>query len=72
MLDAVSSVAALAEGFEEHDCSGGGDVEGADAASHRNAQQMVAGAADEVVEASALAAENEDAVAGEIELVVVG
>jgi hypothetical protein len=33
---------------------------------------MIAGAADEVVETGALAAKNEDAVAGEIELVVVG
>ena len=33
---------------------------------------MVAGAADEIVEARALAAEDEDAVAGEVELVVVG
>ena len=33
---------------------------------------MVAGAADEVVEAGAFATEDEDAVAGEVELVVVG
>ena len=64
--------AALAEGFVEHDRSGGGDVEGADAAGHGNAQQVVAGAADQIVEAGAFAAEDEDAVAGEVELVVVG
>ena len=33
---------------------------------------MVAGAADEVVKTGALAAEDENAVAGEVELVVVG
>ena len=33
---------------------------------------MVAGAADEVVQARALAAEDENAVAGQVELVVVG
>ena len=64
--------AALAERFIEHDGSGGGDVEGADAAGHGDAQQVVAGAADQIVEAGAFAAEDEDAVAGEVELVVVG
>jgi hypothetical protein len=63
---------ALAEGLEEYDGSGGGDVEGADAAGHGNAQEMVAGAADEIVEAGAFAAKDEDAVACEVELVVVG
>ena len=71
-LDAPSSVAALAEGFKEDDRCGGGDVEGADAATHGNAQQVVAGAANEIVEARAFAAEDENAVAGEVELVVVG
>ena len=71
-MDAASSVAALAEGFKEDDRAGGGDVEGADAAAHGNAQQVVAGAADEVVEARALAAKDENAVAGEVELVVIG
>ena len=64
--------AALAGGFVENDCAGGGDVEGADAAGHGDAQQVVAGAADEIVEAGAFAAEDEDAVAGKVELVVVG
>ena len=72
MHGTANSVAALAEGFVEDDGSGGGDVEGADAAGHGDAQQVVAGAADEVVEAGAFAAEDEDAVAGEVELVVVG
>ncbi len=62
----------LAKGFKEHDRAGGGDIEGADAAGHGNAQQVVAGAADEIVEARTLAAEDKNAVAGEIELVVVG
>ena len=70
-MDAVVRIAALAEGFVEDNRSGGGDVEGADTASHGNAQQEVAGAADKIVETGAFAAENEDAVAGEIELVVV-
>ncbi len=64
--------AALAGGFVEDDGSGGGDVEGTDAAGHGDAQQVVAGAADQVVEAGAFAAEDEDTVAGEVELVVVG
>jgi hypothetical protein len=71
-LDAAERVAALAEGFVEDNCSGSGDVEGADATSHRNAQQVIAGTADKIVKASALPAENEDAVAGEVKLVVVG
>jgi hypothetical protein len=71
-LDAPSSVAALAKGFKEDDRGGGGDIEGADASGHGNAQQVVTGAADEVVEARAFAAKDEDAVAGEVELVVVG
>ena len=67
-----ASSAALAGGFVENDGSGGGDVERADAAGHGNAQQMVAGAADEIVQTGALAAEDEDEIAGEVELVVVG
>jgi hypothetical protein len=68
----IGGVAALAEGFVEDNRSGGGDVEGAYAAGHGDAEQVVAGFADEVVEACAFAAEDEDAVAAEIELVVVG
>ena len=64
--------AALAGGFVEDDGSGGGDVEGADAAGHGNAQQMVAGAADQIVQTRAFAAEDDDEIAGEVELVVVG
>ena len=64
--------ATLAGGLKENDGSGGGDVERADAAGHGNAEEMVAGAADKIVEAGALAAEDEDEIAGEVELVVVG
>jgi hypothetical protein len=70
-LDASEGITALTECFKEYDRAGGGDVEGADAAAHGNAQQVIAGAADEIVETCALAAEDEDAVAGKVELVVV-
>ncbi len=63
--------AALASGFIKNHGAGGSHVERADGASHGNAQKVVAGAADEVVKASALPAENDDKIAGEIELVVV-
>jgi len=62
----------LAEGFIEHDGTGGGDVERADAARHWNAQQVVAGAANQLVQARAFAAQHQHAVAGQVELVVVG
>jgi len=64
------SGSALASGFIEHDGSGGGDVEGADAAGHGNVQQMIAGAANQIVEPCALAAEHDDEIAREVELVV--
>jgi hypothetical protein len=67
-----SSNAALAGGFVEDDRSGSGDVEGADATGHGNAQQVIAGAADERVQARALAAKDDDEIAGEVELVVIG
>ena len=63
---------ALSSGFVENHRTGCGDVEGADAASHGNAEQVVAGAANQIVKASAFAAQNENAVAAEVELVVVG
>jgi hypothetical protein len=71
-LGATTSRAALAEGFVEDDGARCGDVEGADAAGHGDAKQVVTGFADQVVEAGALAAEDQDAVAGEVELVIVG
>ena len=68
----LGSSAALACSFIEYDGAGGGDVQGTDPAGHGDAEQMVAGAADEVVEAGAFASEDEHAVAGEIEPVVAG
>ena len=67
-----SFVAALAGGFEKDGGSGGRDVERADAARHGNAEKVVAGAAHEVVQARALAAEDDDEITSEVELVVVG
>jgi hypothetical protein len=68
----IGSSAALASGFVEDNGSGGGYVEGADAASHGDAEEMIAGAANEIVEAGIFAAEDDDKIAGEIELVVCG
>ena len=65
-------VATLPGGLVQDDCAGCRDVERTDAASHRNAQEMVASAANEIVEACAFAAEDKHAVAAEVELVVVG
>ena len=67
----AGSLAALAKGFVKHNGAGGRDVEGTDAAGHGNAQQVITGLADQVVEASAFAPEDEDAVTGEVKLVVV-
>jgi hypothetical protein len=66
------SGAALAGGFVEDDGTGCGNVERADTARHWNPEQVIAGAADEIVKAGAFAAKHEDTVAGEVELVVVG
>jgi len=65
-------ITALTEGLVEDNGSGGRDVEGAYATGHGNSQEMVAGAADELVEPCTFAAKHQHAVAGEIELVVVG
>jgi hypothetical protein len=65
-------VEALAHGFVEDDRAGDGDVEGGDAAGHGDAEQVVAGALDEVVEAGALAPEDEAGVLAEVEAGVVG
>jgi len=64
--------AALAVGFEEDYRAGGGDVERADAAGHGDAQEVVAGPADQFVEAVAFAAHDQGAVAGEVEVGIVG
>jgi hypothetical protein len=58
--DWARGIPALAEGLIKHDRAGGGDVERADPSGHRNAQQMVAGAADQIVEARAFAAEDKN------------
>ncbi len=63
---------ALAGSLIKNDGSGGGDVQRAHATGHGDAKQMVAGAADEIVKSCALATEDDDEVAGEIELIVVG
>jgi hypothetical protein len=65
------SGAALASGFIEDDGSSGGNVERADAARHGNAQEMVASTADKIVQTGALATEDEDEIAGKVELVVI-
>ena len=64
--------AALAEGLVHDDGAGDGDVERADTAGHGDAQEVVAGALDEVVETGAFAAEDEAGVLLEVEVGVVG
>ncbi len=64
--------AALAHGFVHDDGSGDGDVEGGDLAGHGDAEEVVAGLFDEVVETGSFAAEDEDAVGAEVEVHVVG
>ena len=68
----ISTGAALASGFVEDDGPGGGDIEGADGPGHGNREEIVAGAAHEIVEPGALAAKDNNEIAGEIELVVCG
>ncbi len=51
-----AGASALAEGFVHHDCARYRDIERAYAARHRDAEEVVAGALDEVVEAAAFAA----------------
>ena len=65
-------IAALAKSLIEHDCPGSGNVEGADAARHGDAEKVVAGAANQVVETRSLATEDKDAIASEVEVVVIG
>jgi hypothetical protein len=66
-----SGDAALASGFVHNDGSGDGDVEGGDGAEHRNADEEVAVAAGEFVEAFAFAAEDEADVGGEVAGVII-
>ena len=63
---------ALAHGFVHDYCTGYRDVEGAYAAGHGDAEEVVAGALYQVVEAGAFAAEDEADVLAEIEVGVVG
>ena len=67
-----SGSTALAGGFVKDDGTGGRNVERANATCHGDAQQVVAGAPDEIVQPRSLAAEDDDKIASEIELVVVG
>ena len=64
--------AALACGLEHNDGSGRGYVQRRDGPGHGDAQQVVAGAADEVVQAVAFASEDDDGVGREVVLVVAG
>jgi hypothetical protein len=64
--------AALAHGLVHDDGPGDGDVERTDAASHGDAEEVIAGAFDELVEAGAFAAEDEAGVLAEVEVGVVG
>ena len=72
---AVGEAAALrrwAEGFIEDDCACRRYIERADTAGHGDSQQVIAGLANKIVESGAFAAEDQNAVSSEIELVVVG
>ena len=66
------SRAALAEGLVQDDGAGDGDVERGDAALHGDAEEEVAGALDQLVQAGAFAAEDEADVLAEVEVGVVG
>ena len=65
-------LAALAHGFVHDDGSGDRDVEGGELAGHRDAEEVVAGLFDEVVEAGSFSAQDEDAVGAEVEVHVIG
>ena len=63
---------ALTHGLVHDDGAGDGDVEGRNLSGHGDAEEMIAGLFDEVVETCAFAAEDEDAVGFEVEVGVVG
>ena len=65
-------LAALAHGFVHDDGAGDRDVERGNSAGHGDAEEVVAGFLDEVVEAGALAAKDQDTVGAEVEVGVVG
>ena len=63
--------AALTRSLVKHDCTRCGHIERTYASCHWNTQQMVACATNKVVKAGAFTAKHQDAIAGEVELVVV-
>ena len=67
-----AGVAALAHGFVHHHRAGYRDVEGAYAAGHGDAEEVVAGFFDEIVETGTFASEDENAIGFEVEIGVVG
>ncbi len=68
----MGSGTTLAGGLVQHDGSCSGDVERADAAGHGNAQQVVAGATNEIMQPRAFPSKDQNTVAGEIKPVVIG
>jgi hypothetical protein len=62
----------LSCGLEHDDGSGGGNVQRGDGSGHGDAKEVVAGTADELVQAAALAPENDYSVGREIVVVVIG
>jgi hypothetical protein len=70
-LERGGSSSALAEGLVHDDCAGDGDVQGGDASLHRNAEEEVAGALHEVMEAGALAAEDQADILAKVKLGVI-
>jgi hypothetical protein len=68
----MTLLATLTGSLVKHDSSGSRYVKGTYSSSHRNAEQMVACAADQIVKSGAFAPEDKNAVAGEVEPVVVG
>ena len=64
-------MASLASGFIKNDGARGGNIQGGNPAGHGDSQEVVAGAAREVVESFAFSAEDNDGVGGEVVGVVV-
>lgn len=63
--------AALARGFKEDDSAGGGNVQRIDVTGHRNAEQVIAGAANKIVQASPFASKDNYRIGREVEAVVI-
>lgn len=66
-----TSGAALAGGLEEHHGTGGGNIERGHLAGHGNAQQVIAGAADQIVQARAFASEDDYGIGRKVVAVVI-